>query len=203
LAIFFRLDDAQPEVQMMERKWWPFACVIVSACGTSGARPAPAPVPAAAPFHIEGAIRGVGTARILNEPRAVRRTIAAPVDYVWRTLPGVYDALGIVDAGADEEAKVFGIVDFRPRRLDGRALSVYVNCGMGITAIPKADEYDVTMSVLTQVKPGGEGETVLATSVVASAKPRIESGNSVYCDSQGTLETRIVDLVSRMLEIAR
>jgi len=188
---------------MMERKRWYFACAMVSACGSSGAQPASSPVPAASPFHIEGAIRGLGTTRILNEPRAVRRTIGAPVDQVWRTLPGVYDALGIVGAGADEEAKVFGIVDFRPRRLDGRALSTYVNCGMGITAIPKADEYDVTMSVLTHVKPGAEGETVLATSVLASAKPRIESGNAVYCDSQGALEARIAALVLRTLDGAR
>jgi len=188
---------------MIERTWWYCACVIVSACGSSGAQPASSPVPAASPFHIEGAIRGLGTTRILNEPRAVRRTIAAPVDRVWRTLPRVYDALGIVGTGADEEAKVFGIVDFRPRRLDGRALSTFVNCGMGITAIPKADEYDVTMSVLTHVEPGAEGETLLATSVVASAKPRVESGNSVYCDSQGALEARIADLVLRTLDGAR
>ncbi len=59
------------------------------------------------------------------------------------------------------------------------------------------------MSVLTQVKPGGDGATILATTVLASGKPRAESGNAVYCDSRGTLEARIFDMVLRALDGAR
>ncbi len=190
---------------MTKRIWWLFASLVVTACasGSSGRRPASPSAPAASPFHIEGAISSLGTTRILNDPRTVARTIAAPVAHVWGTLPGVYDTLGIADAGADEEAKVFGRLEFRPRRLDGRMLSTFLNCGMGATAVPKADDYDITMSVLTQVKPGGDGATILATTVLASGKPRAESGNAVYCDSRGTLEARIFDMVLRALDGAR
>ena len=170
----------------------------VGACAPSGADTATLPE-AASPVRISGQRGGIGSTEIHNDPRIVSRTVAAPVDSVWAALPTVFEALGIGQAGADPEQRVFGNPEFRPRRIDGQRLSRYVDCGLGITAVPKADDYEVTMSVLTRLTPATDGGTVVATTVGATGKPRGVSGNAVHCPSKGTLEARIVEGLHREL----
>jgi len=171
----------------------------VGACAPSGADTAPPPPQAAAPVRVSGPRGGIGSTEIHNDPSIVTRSVAAPVDSVRAALPTVFQALGIPQAGADPEQRVFGNPEFRPRRIDGERLSRYIDCGMGITAVPKADDYDVTMSVLTRLTPATNGGTVVATTVGATGKPRGVSGNSVHCPSKGTLEARIVEVLHREL----
>lgn len=171
----------------------------IGACaspGPDGARPAPESVK---PVGISGSRGGIGRTEIHNEPRTVVRTVPAPVDSVWAVLPRVYEMLGIPQAGIDPERRIFGNPEFRPRRIQGERLSWYVDCGPSVTAVPKADEYEVTLSLLTRLTAGETGGTVVATTVVATGKPRAVSGNPVYCQSTGTLEARVADLVLRVL----
>jgi hypothetical protein len=107
----------------------------------------------------------------------------------------VYEILRIPEAGADPEKKAFGNLEFRARRIEGERLSRYIDCGMGATAVPNADSYQVTMSVLTRLAPAEDGGTVVETTVDANGKPRNVSGNPVHCQSIGTLETRVAELV--------
>ncbi|HMG17229.1 MAG TPA: hypothetical protein VK573_00785 [Gemmatimonadales bacterium] len=143
----------------------------------------------------------MGNAEIHNDPRALHRTVAAPFDSVWGVLPAVYAAVGISDAAADPEQRVFGNAELKTRRLGGERLSQYIDCGSGVTAVPKADEYEVTLSVLTwlsgaQQSGGGAGHgTVISTLVTATARPRALSGNPIYCQSTGTLEQRVAEMV--------
>jgi hypothetical protein len=160
-----------------------------------GERPAPDEINT---VHVSSPGGSLGATEIRNSPSARTRNVAAPADSVWSVLPAAFEQLGIA-AGADNDQKVFGNPEFRVKRIEGVLLSNFVDCGRGVTAVPLADDYDVTLSVLTQVSAVGEGWSLVATTVSGRAKPRAVSGNPVYCQSTGKLEQRIVDLVLRSL----
>ena len=147
------------------------------------------------PVTLSGPRGSMGGVEVHNEPSISRETVTAAPDAVWGALPAVYRELEIAEAGADTAQLVYGAVDFTPRRIAGHRLSRYIDCGMGLTAVPKADEYAVTMSVLTRLAPGDGGTTVVTTSVIARAKQRGVSGNPVYCQSKGMLEAEIIRAV--------
>ena len=140
-------------------------------------------------------IPGGGGAEMYNEPGVGSRLVDAPLDSVWLALPKAYELLGIPDAGVDAERTMFGNPGYRARRIEGERLSKYVDCGMGATAAPNADQYNVTLSVLTRLTHGEGGGTMVVTTVEATGKPRAVSGNPVYCQSKGTLEARVAQLV--------
>lgn len=140
-------------------------------------------------------VPGGSGAQMYNEPGVGSRLVDAPLDSVWLALPRAYELLGIPDAGVDAERTMFGNPGYRARRIEGERLSKYVDCGMGSTAIPNADQYEVTLSVLTRLTAGQDGGTMVVTTVEATGKPRAVSGNPVYCQSKGTLEARVAELV--------
>lgn len=167
------------------------ASLVVGACAGTG-RSAPRPA-AAAPVEVSGPRGNVASARLHNEPSPVVLTVAAPIDTVWRVLPAAYAAVGIPDPGVDPGgAKAVGNLSFHPQRLAGHYLSEYLDCGRGITAVPRADEYDVTMSVRTDLAPNAGGGTTVTSTVQATGQARDVTANAVFCRSLGTLEARIV-----------
>jgi hypothetical protein len=131
-----------------------------------------------------------------NEPGIEARTIPMSIHAVWEVLPTVYQALGIPDGAGDSRSLVYGNGGYRPRRIDGKRLSTYVDCGSGLTAVPNADQYEVTMIILTQLEPveGSPGTTV-KTTVDANARPRTHAGNQIHCQSKGTLEMRVTNQI--------
>lgn len=66
----------------------------------------------------------------------------------------------------------------------------YLDCGNSLTG-PRANEYDVALSIVTRVNPVSSDSTVIETTLDANARPRATSGSSVHCISKGELETRI------------
>ena len=171
-----------------------FMVLALAACGSAAAPPPPGPV-AEPRISISTAPGAMGAVRMYNEPGVGVRHVNVPMDSVLLGLPRVYEMLGIPDHGVNPEGTQYGNVRFRARRIEGKRLSNYIDCGMGPTAIPKADDYQVTLSVLTRLTPGEDGGTMVVTTVEATGKPRAVSGNPVYCQSNGTLEKRLADLV--------
>jgi len=127
------------------------------------------------------------------------RTLPLHPDSVWRALPLVYERLGVEGAGLLPGQPVYGAQGFRPRRLEGKRLSSWIDCGTGLTATPKADEYLVTMSLLSRVVPEREGGTRLETVLTAHARSLSAAGDPVNCQSTGRLEARVAELVVLML----
>lgn len=167
--------------------------LAVTACAGAGAGSSSGREPEAInPVRLTGPRGAMGGMELHNDPRFEPRTVTAPPQTVWAALPAVYRALQIEGAAPDSAQLRYGAVDFTPRRIAGNRLSRYIDCGMGTTAMPKADEYDVTMSVLTRLAAGDASTTMVTTSVTATAKQRAQSGNAVYCHSQGTLEAEII-----------
>ncbi len=186
---------------MRPRTWTIYTLAVTLGCSSQQgpARPAPDNIN---PVAVSGPTGNIGRTEIRNTPSARTRDVAAPVDSVWAVLPAVFQRLGIA-AGADADQKLFGNPEFRVKQIEGARLSNYVDCGRGVTAVPLADDYDVTLSVLTQVSANGEGWSLVATVVSGRAKPRAVSGNPVYCQSNGKLEQRITDLILESLSRAR
>jgi hypothetical protein len=163
------------------------------------AAPGTPPAESVTRVGVTSQIGNMGITELHTEPGRAAHTLPLPPDSVWRSLPRVYEMLGIAEAGAVPDERLFGARNFRPRRIEGNRLSRYIDCGMGATATPKADEYEVTMTLVSEVQPAGDAGTTLETLLQASGRPRAAAGNRVSCQSNGTLEKRIAELVAWVL----
>ncbi|HUG39155.1 MAG TPA: hypothetical protein VMM12_01655 [Longimicrobiales bacterium] len=146
---------------------------------------------------------GAGTvvvSEVRDQPGIAVHTLPFPPDSVWRVLPRVYDLLGIEGAGEVPGQRLYGARNFRPRRIEEQRLSTYIDCGMGTTATPKADEYAVTMTLVSRLDSAPDGGTRVETVMQATARPRATAGNPVRCPSTGRLERRVADLLALVLE---
>ncbi len=170
------------------------SAVVVGACAYSG--PATTSLEFAKVTRVE---HGGQPVEILQDPEGVARLVAAPVDSVWLVLAEVYDRMGISVARSNRGQWELGHPGFRARRIEGKRLSRYLNCGRSISG-PLADQYSVTLSVLTRLT-AAEGGTMVVTTVVGAAKSRMaSSGGAVPCRSQsGKLELRLVELIVEVL----
>jgi hypothetical protein len=110
-------------------------------------------------------------------------------------LPAVYSSLGIEVKLNDSGSGQVGNRNFwKTGRLAGERISKFLGCGTMISG-EAADNYRVTMSVVSQVTADSVGSNV-ETWLTAVAKDPSTSSGSVSCASKGTLETRINQLVA-------
>jgi hypothetical protein len=82
-------------------------------------------------------------------------------------------------------------------RLGGKPLSDYVGCGT-ITTGQAADNYRVTMSLVSHVTPAASNSRV-ETQLTAYAEDIGSSKGTLSCLTLGTLEARLHDLAVRHL----
>ncbi len=169
------------------------SAVVVSACASSG--PATTSMEPTTMTRVE---LGGQPVEILNDSRGVARLVAAPVESVWRVLAEVYDRLEIPVVLSDPGQRTFGNPGYRARRIEGKRLSRYLDCGRGMGP-PNADQYSVTLLVITRLTEA-EGGTMVVTTVDGTAKPRAVSGNAVPCASERRLEVRLAQLIVEVLE---
>jgi len=170
------------------------ATIVINACTTSGTETSPAPEPET--------VSRVTRPDIEVQPFDVswRQTsvLGAPISAAWQVLAEVYDELGIPVTESDPVAHQLGNAGYRARRIEGRRLSRYLECGFRI-GIPNADVFDVTLRVVTRLTPVADSTRVFTT-VDATGKPRGEAGSRVHCGSRGSLELRIVELLAERFE---
>ncbi len=129
------------------------------------------------------------------EGSATREVIAAGGEEVWTALQVVYEELEIPLAVVNLANGYMGNPDFSPRRIGGQRLSRFLDCGYGMTATPRADDYRVNMGVITRVNAAEGGGTSVVTELVANAEARDVSAAPVQCTSKGRLEATIVERV--------
>ena len=166
-------------------------------CGSSSNTDNPPPTP-----RTERSVRISGTGEyqmtIFNEPGVAARTVALPWRLVWGALEDAYAEMDVEVRYADPNTRQMGNNGYRVRRIEGQRISTYLDCGMGLTG-PNADNYDVTLSIMTRLDPVTGDSTRIETTVDGSAKPRATSGNAVHCRSKGELELRVAIHIQRML----
>jgi hypothetical protein len=121
-----------------------------------------------------------------------RTSFTAPIDRVWPALILAYSDLGIAPSVADRATGRYGNSSFAaPRRMGGRQLAEFFNCGSGITG-PYIDRGRLTANVMTTVQPGPDGTTVAST--YASGTLQRNDGTSteaMTCASTGALEEQL------------
>ena len=143
---------------------------------------------------------GTSDVRIRSNDQPTVSVIPFPLDRVWRALPAVYDSLGIPIDQLDAANHVMGNSGFKAhKRLGKVSLSKLIDCG-STQGFPSADEYDVHLSVLTQVETQQAGPTSVATRLEAAARPMAFPGAYAKCSTKGVLESTIVNVLSRQLE---
>lgn len=159
---------------------------------------ASAPDPAAG-RPVMQSVEVVGTSQRLSigaSDAPVKKSVGAPVEQVWRSLPAVFDSLAIPIAMLDGRTHTIGTENAKVRQRLGKvALSRYLDCGT--TQIgPNADSYQVFLTVFVTAGSGANGTTDLTITIDANAQPIAFSQAASHCSSKGVLEARILELTS-------
>jgi hypothetical protein len=165
--------------------------VGLSACASSSTYSAPSATRSTVSAGSESMIE------IFNEPGTGERIVEANLDDVWLALPVAYSRLDIPISVSDPGRHAYGNAGYRASRIEGKRLSEYFNCGTGMTG-PLADDYNVTVSVVSELSASPDGTRILTT-VSGEGKPRSTSGNTVRCSSRGVIEMRVGQLVADVL----
>ncbi len=171
-------------------------CSILAATACASSNPPAASGPA--PVETVRLVDGGGMLTMTTTPSGGSMDAAVPMalDQVWRRLPVVFDSLGIPIGMVDPTAHTIGNPSYRLRRRVGTvALSKYINCGSA-QGMSSADTYEISLSVVTQARSTGAASTTLSTTVAASGHPITQSGDDVRCTSTGTLERKILEMVT-------
>ena len=175
------------------RRAVPAVLVVLAACSSTSSQPGEA-LPGRSQT---AAVRdpGGGALRINPGDGAATATIAMPRDAVWKSLPAVFDSLGIPINTVDPDLKAFGNSGFKlTKRLGQTPLSQYIDCGQ-TQAFPSADTYEIYLTVMVQLHAADTATTTVATSVQASGKPLTVRGDYTRCSSKAELERRIVERI--------
>lgn len=127
-------------------------------------------------------------------------TVPYSIEQVWRVLPFVYDSLGIPVAAMDPARHTLGNDAFKVRvRLKGTPLSRYIDCGNSTQIGPNADNYDVVLTLSTQVQPADASSSTVVTTFSAVAKPANFAQDYTPCNSKSLMETRFMDILRAKL----
>jgi len=130
-------------------------------------------------------------------------TLPFAPDQVWRALPAAFDSLGIPIETLDPAKRSMGNSGFKVRgRIKGVPLSRYIDCGNSTQIGPNADNYDVNITMLADVRPADAGTASVTTTFEAVARPANFAQEYSQCRSKGLLETRFIDIVKARLEKA-
>ena len=133
-----------------------------------------------------------GTVRS-HDANAADSAIDATPDVVFSAVAAAYQDLGIEVKFLNSATRQIGNKRFsKMYDLGGVRLSKYVGCGSTETG-PAADNYRVTMSIVSQVTPSGTGSRV-STQLTAYAEDLGSSKGTLSCLTLGGLEQRINQL---------
>ena len=123
-------------------------------------------------------------------------TILAPLDSVWRALPGVFLELGVEPGTIDQQQHVISNTSFKQRRaLGGTKLSKYFDCGYSVVGA-NADQMVITISLTVQAVRDSVEITSLRTQVTAYGRADATSDPAVNCATTGSLEARVAHMVN-------
>ena len=171
--------------------------VLAGAAGCASAPPEDAPLIPESTMET-ASVEGFGREIVGRDRIAEKKTVAVSTDLVWGVLGGVYERIGIPVTSVDSKTMTVGNLGYEARRIDGSRMNTYVDCGTNFGG-PLANNYEVTLSVVTTLTKVDERHTELSTTVDATAKPRTTAGYPVQCTTRQKLEELIVKKVGEVL----
>lgn len=162
------------------------ALCTLAGCASSGSLP-----PGAAPTRILETAGGYDI-HLASEAPGATYTVDVPPERAISVLAAVYQEMEIPVTLRDPATRSLGNPELAGRRrLAGRPLSAYLDCGHTLTG-PVADNYRVQLSVITSLQPAEGGKTRVVTRVGGQARSNEgASGHPVTCTSRGRLEEQI------------
>jgi hypothetical protein len=186
----------------MRKSWIVIAALAAAGCssgGATGAGAAPTVTSVVQPQQLQ--TPGNSYDLTTKEDHDVMlSTILAPMDSVWRVLPGVFLELGIEPGTVDPQQHYIANTSFKVRRsIGGKRLSLYVDCG-GSVAGQTADHAEVTMSLTVQVVSDSAELSHLRTQLNAYAIQEGTQGIRMHCGTTGALEARVARMVNDELK---
>lgn len=127
--------------------------------------------------------------------------VHAPQGSAIAALSQIYPDLGIPIGTLVSSAGQIGNTSYRVpgHRLKTMQLSRLLECGQESVTGARADIDEVTIDVLSTVKPAGDTASVVTTFVSATARPLGTSSDPVVCSSNGALERMINDRLAKAL----
>lgn len=124
--------------------------------------------------------------------------VALPIapSRAFDALKAVYAELGIPQVMSDPATGQVGNGNFfKSRQLADQPISTYLDCGDSLTG-PAADIYRIYMSLVSVIRPSGNGTSELETAFKASAQNMSgAAAERVACTSTGRFEERIQRMV--------
>lgn len=168
------------------------AIIAFSLGGCASANPNPTPNNRVVATSSEGNIR------TYDGPRSDQAIMEASPAATLAALNSAYADLGIEVRLLNPETGEVGNRNFtKMYRLGGKPLSDYIGCGTTTTG-QAADNYRVTMSLVSHVSPAAKSSRVV-TQLTAYAEDLGSSKGTLSCLTLGTLEARLHDLAARHL----
>ncbi len=143
-------------------------------------------------------VAGYQPVEIFNEAGLGVRTLEMPAETVWGVVGGVYAQMEIPVEQADPRAMQIGTQGYSARRIERDRMNTFVDCGADLAG-PLANQYDITLAVVTRLTAKGPESTEIVTMVDAYGRPRAVSGNPLHCQSRGELEKRIAQRIAEAL----
>jgi hypothetical protein len=178
--------------------WALVAIAAIAACGGRPTRVAGPPPTLTTVFVVPPTDRRPQGIDLRHESTVGERAVDATAGQVWGVLPAVFEQLQIETTTVDPAAGVMGNSSYRARRIEGRRMSDFLDCGRAMGR-EYADSYSVTLGVLVQLVTSPDGRTLVRTILDAYARDPSMSSGSVHCITWGSLERRIGDLVVERL----
>jgi len=143
-------------------------------------------------------VAGYQPVEMYNDAGIGVRTLDVAAETVWNVLGGVYAQLEIPVERSDPRSMELGTPGYAARRIERDRMNTFVDCGSNLAG-PMANQYDVTLSVMTRLTSKGPESTEILTMVDAYGRPRAVSGNPVHCQSRGVLELRVAQRIAEAL----
>lgn len=143
-------------------------------------------------------IAGYQPVELYNEAGVGVRTLEVAAETVWSVVGGVYAQMEIPVEESDPRVMQLGNPGYAARRIEGDRMNTFVDCGSNLAG-PMANQYDITLAVVTKLTSKGPESTEILTMVDAYGRPRAVSGNPIHCQSRGVLEQRVAQRIAEAL----
>lgn len=143
-------------------------------------------------------IAGYQPVELYNEAGVGVRTLDVAAETVWSVVGGVYAQMEIPVEESDPRVMQLGTPGYAARRIEGDRMNAFVDCGSNLAG-PMANQYDITLAVVTKLTSKGPESTEILTMVDAYGRPRAVSGNPIHCQSRGVLEQRVAQRIAEAL----
>lgn len=173
-----------------------FALVVLSGC----APPQPGAAPPAGPERVEIRAQDGGTNTsydfvLTSSDGVISQTLASSSARAWSPLLEAYQEMGLPITSMEPEKGLVASQSgaARGRKVAGKALSRYLDCGRTGAGAPAAASYPVSLSVVTVLAPLGEGSVAVRTAVTGRAQDPVHNNPASSCSSTGRLEAEIAD----------